>query len=47
MQVSVHPGLVLTSGQIGTDNGIHQTLTTYFGIDGHTYMTFPFTIDGM
>lgn len=47
MQISVHPGQVLTSGQIGTDNGIHQTLATYVGTDGHAYMTFPFTIDGM
>jgi len=47
LQVAVHPGQWITSGLVGTENGIHQTVTTYVGDDGHVYMTFPFTIDGM
>lgn len=47
LEVTVHPGQVVTGALYDTFNGVHQSLATFSDAQGDRYMTFPFTIDGM
>ncbi|MBL8858044.1 MAG: choice-of-anchor E domain-containing protein [Planctomycetes bacterium] len=47
LQVTVHPGQIVTGSLFESFNGIHQSLATFSDAQGERYMTFPFTIDGM
>lgn len=47
LQVTVHPGQIVTGALFDSLNGVHQSLATYTDALGDRYMTFPFTIDGM
>ncbi|MCY2961932.1 MAG: hypothetical protein NTY35_17380 [Planctomycetota bacterium] len=47
LRLTVLPGLVVQGELLDSLNGIHQSLATYVDSNGHLYMTFPFTIDGL
>ena len=47
LQVTVHPGQIVTGALFDSFNGVHQSLATYSDAQGERFMTFPFTIDGM
>ncbi|MDZ4771922.1 MAG: choice-of-anchor E domain-containing protein [Planctomycetota bacterium] len=47
LQVTVHPGQIVTGALFGTFNGVHQSLATFTDAQGARFMTFPFGIDGM
>ena len=47
LQVTVHPGQIVTGALFDSYNGVHQSLATYSDAQVERYMTFPFTIDGM
>lgn len=47
LQVTVHPGQIVTGSLFDSFNGIHQSLATFSNAQGERFMTFPFSIDGM
>lgn len=47
LQVTVHPGQIVTGALFDSYNGVHQSLATFSDAQGGRFMTFPFTIDGM